>query len=327
MDVSPDGLLTELSRRSLPPPPIPGSASQLHWRMSVAQCNRYRDAIVAYSASNQVVTPETLLGAAYAAIGADTSSARFRVGLQPGTMNPVHVGHVSMALASLLDFDLQHVLMAPGGSVPDKPDSAPTDVRHRMLLLALRGYALNQWITATRIRARTAQMFDVAPLADRVPGGTPEARRALSDIAGFAWLIRANPGVSWVYIVGADKVRGYGPKNERALIVDTLGRADVKAAIVYYAREGHDLDVECDIAPYPWLFDQWRQRRLQVAPRRVGQISSVAVRTAIASGDDRIDGFQLSQYVHPVVVDYIRSNPALISSYERELRRASKEPP
>lgn len=64
-----------------------------------------------------------------------------RVGLLGGTFDPVHDGHLQLALAAKDELRLQRVLLLPASAPPHKPEGAVTSFDHRrqMLKLALAG--------------------------------------------------------------------------------------------------------------------------------------------------------------------------------------------
>jgi len=64
-----------------------------------------------------------------------------RIGLLGGTFDPVHDGHVQLALAARRELDLENVLLIPAAGPPHKPGVAVTSFHHRreMLVLALAG--------------------------------------------------------------------------------------------------------------------------------------------------------------------------------------------
>jgi nicotinate-nucleotide adenylyltransferase len=64
---------------------------------------------------------------------------RVKTGILGGTFNPVHNGHIDMALNIRREFDLKTVALMPCGSPPHKPDRtelAPAAMRRHMAALA-----------------------------------------------------------------------------------------------------------------------------------------------------------------------------------------------
>ncbi len=65
-----------------------------------------------------------------------------RIGLFGGSFDPVHRGHLLVALAACEELGLERLFFIPAAQSPFKPDRKPTpaDQRMRMLRLALAGY-------------------------------------------------------------------------------------------------------------------------------------------------------------------------------------------
>ena len=62
-----------------------------------------------------------------------------RIGIMGGTLNPVHRGHIAMALAAMESASLDRVLFLPDGQPPHKAGIAPAEDRWRMLVAATAG--------------------------------------------------------------------------------------------------------------------------------------------------------------------------------------------
>jgi nicotinate-nucleotide adenylyltransferase len=64
-----------------------------------------------------------------------------RIGILGGTFNPVHSGHIALAKAALVQYDLDQVLFMTSGNPPHKKDLnlTPSVKRHEMVSLALEG--------------------------------------------------------------------------------------------------------------------------------------------------------------------------------------------
>lgn len=63
--------------------------------------------------------------------------ARERIGIMGGTFNPIHRGHVAMALAAVKAASLDRVLFLPDGQPPHKRGIAPAEDRWRMVCAAV----------------------------------------------------------------------------------------------------------------------------------------------------------------------------------------------
>ncbi len=62
-----------------------------------------------------------------------------RIGIMGGTFNPVHQGHIAMALAAMDAASLDRVLFLPDGQPPHKTGIAPAEDRWRMVVAATAG--------------------------------------------------------------------------------------------------------------------------------------------------------------------------------------------
>ena len=62
--------------------------------------------------------------------------AKERIGIMGGTFNPIHTGHIQMALRAKEAAHLDQVLVVPSGNPPHKSDIAPAEDRWRMVCAA-----------------------------------------------------------------------------------------------------------------------------------------------------------------------------------------------
>ncbi|MDO8969815.1 MAG: hypothetical protein Q7U74_03945, partial [Saprospiraceae bacterium] len=205
----------------------------------------YLDAIkqVLKERGEKVITPDILFEAAKRATKDDYSTVKARVGLQPGTMNPLHYGHMTASLAGIIgrvhktDKNVKVMtLLANGGTVPDKPFAASADIRNEMAREACKDPSFKEWSEVTPIRGQIVDMFTASAEIMALSGLNENSRRFNMDMAAFIWLFVANPNVEWVYLVGSDKVDAYGKKDERGLLLETLNRTDAHASVVYFPR-------------------------------------------------------------------------------------------
>ena len=60
-----------------------------------------------------------------------------RIGLFGGSFDPVHLGHLLVALAAREELSLDRLFFVPAAQSPFKPDRQPTSSNHRLLLLRL----------------------------------------------------------------------------------------------------------------------------------------------------------------------------------------------
>jgi nicotinic acid mononucleotide adenylyltransferase len=304
------------------------SPTAVFFAMSQAQQNQYALAIhrILELDNQKTVSPDVLFRAADLAVLGQTSETEARIGLQPGTMNPVHYGHISAALAAILAESLDLVILMTGANVPDKPYSANSTLRYEMLRLAIAESGLTDWLWATLIRQQVAEMFSQDPRLQVLLGQDDFAKRSTIDLAAFIWLFRANPKVKWTYVVGSDKISGYGGKGEYDLIVNTL--ADVRASthVLYIERQDEVINVDKDISPYDWMLANWKNGFFKKSPLSTYQISASAIRTAIAEcNGDAADTIAAEALAHSVLA-FILEKKDLLSLYSREaaLRRLNE---
>jgi len=296
--------------------------SVMHTAMTEAQKSCYSEAILQkmLSANLNVVTPDLLFDAADEAMANEVSTSDAHVGLQPGTMNPVHNGHISTALGGILVNELDTVLLAAGATVPDKPRSVHPTIRNEMLRIATGGNALSEWLHVTPVRQQTAEMFSVNRQLLLLAGESEKVRRSNMDIAAFIWLFRANPKVRWTYLVGSDKVAGYGRLEEYDLIVGTLADRRVNARVLYSVRDGEDVEVANHIAPYDWMLQKWHSGFFKRSPLPTCPVSARKIKIALVKGYDHVDGLPLNECLPEEIWTYIRTHKTLLASYAREVQ-------
>lgn len=111
-----------------------------------------------------------------------------RLGVFGGTFDPVHSAHVAMAEAAAAKFRLSRILWVPARVSPHKSDT-PTDVRHRVAMLALAIQGRPDWSVSLEELDREGPSYTVDTLRE-------VAARSLHDeiwllmgtdaLAGFA---------------------------------------------------------------------------------------------------------------------------------------------
>lgn len=74
--------------------------------------------------------------------------AKERIGILGGTFDPIHEGHIHMALTALKAANLDRVLMLPTGNPPHKTDITPAEDRWRMVCCAC---AQHDHLTPSRV--------------------------------------------------------------------------------------------------------------------------------------------------------------------------------
>jgi len=134
-----------------------------------------------------------------------------RIGILGGSFDPVHAGHVGLAVAARERLRLDRVLLVPAASQPLKPRGAvaPAEDRYAMVLLAVRG---RPGIEASDLELRRAgPSYTVDTLR--------EVRRGLE------------PGDALLLLLGADALRDF-PRWREAAAIPAL------AEVVAFPRPG-----------------------------------------------------------------------------------------
>jgi hypothetical protein len=265
------------------------------------------------------LSPSLFFDAADQALDSYASSTSARIGILPGTMNPPHLGHVTAAIAAVIDLKLNAVFLAPAGIVPEKPDSPSGHLRLKMVEAAVDDKSVSGWLHSTSVRLDAVEMFLNEPQPREFGLDDSGAhRRLLMDVAAFAWLFRANPNVNWTYLVGSDKVADYGRGGQRALIVDTLCDSRARTNIVYYPRRAKTVDFKRDVEPYPWLSERWRTGHFKESPIKSLDISGHQIRAAL--GSRRGDSSHAKTSLQEGVLHFIMQHEELLALYSREAR-------
>jgi guanylate kinase len=298
---------------------------QLLFAASDAQLQDYLEAIKneLELRGEKTITPDILFDAADRALKDKKSEIKARIGLQPGTINPLTYGHITASLAGILgritSTDKNKntkvmTLIANGGTVPDKPFASPASIRNEMAREACKDPELGKWADVTPIRGQMVDMFSSSADTLAIAGKDEGSRRFNMDMAAFIWLFVANPNVEWIYQVGSDKVDGYGRKNERGLLEETLSREEAHATVVYFTRTGEEIDYEKNIKAYPWLDALWNKGFfIESTVGSFANLSATDVRTALVEGKDylgdKASNRPLNESVSKEVIDYIRNTP------------------
>ena len=251
-------------------------------------------AIVIEKDKIRVVTADILREAASRALPQVRSTVAGKVGLLPGTLNPVSYANLTLATAGIIDGDLNGVIVANGGLVPEKPYVPGAEIRNGMLKAAIKGEGLEEQVASTNIRQQMVDMLsapfsgdDIGVKDDKnkgfiVTGKDADGQRRKMDIAAFIWLFTAYPNVKWTYMVDSDKIRQYGPKDEKELL-QLL--ADRGVTILYTAPEKQEIVPDKDFRAYDWLKNLSGMFK-QVTTKTAVDIQLQAVRKAVMENDE-----------------------------------------
>lgn len=174
-----------------------------------------------------------------------------RIGLMGGTFDPVHLGHLCIAEAARVRFELDQVVWIPAGDPPHKPSGAVTHQEHR--------YAMTVLATASHPR------FHVSRLELERPGQS----YAIDTVEHFR---HAYPDHEPYFIIGADAI----------LEIQTWRRPDdvlARARFIAVTRPGYDL------ARLEALLPPEHLRRVETLETLALDISSTELRRRARAGE------------------------------------------
>ncbi len=193
-----------------------------------------------------------------------------RMALFGGTFDPIHNGHVQMALEFARRLQLDRVLLMPTFVPPHKMKQQMASVEDRLAMC--------------RLVAQEHPVLEVSDLEAR-------GRRARITAATQEARPNPNPEAEWYLITGADMFCTlstwwrFGTIAERAVLC-AAPRDDVDyAQLRAYAEKLEALGARCAVEDIPLI-----------------RISSTEIREAAARGDD------LTRWLPPAVADYIRGH-------------------
>ena len=182
-----------------------------------------------------------------------------RIGLFGGTFDPIHRGHVDLALACRAELGLDAVWLVPAALPPHKP-AARFTAHHRMAMVALASAGHECLVPDPRELEREGPSYTIDTL-ERI-----HAER---------------PGVELNLLMGADSLRDFASWRRWREIIDL-------ATLVATARAGVDLDEALAAARGIIPSD-----RLRIVRHEPPGWSSRELRARLAAGDpchDALDG-------------------------------------
>ena len=177
-----------------------------------------------------------------------------RSGIMGGTLDPVHNGHIQIALAAKRLLGLDRVMLLPAGDPPHK--AHPTKKRDRLNM--------------ARIAAESAEGLYVSELEIAREGTT-------FTVDTMRELTQREPGTQWYYVIGADTLnvldswRSFGEVAGLCTFA-VIGRAD----------EAVDMNRVRDL-------EQQYSARFEVLPFHGPDVSSTQIRERVARGEDISD--------------------------------------
>ena len=202
-----------------------------------------------------------------------------RIGILGGTLDPVHLGHLSIARAALERLDLDGVWLLPSGRPPHKGHTAPPMDRLEMARRAAEGL---DWLTA-----------DDTEVAREGTTYTVDTLTAYTS---------AHPGWEFVYIIGADTV----PVLHLWRDFPRVAKLTRFAALL---REGFD---DSGLAAAIARLEKDYGARIERLDFSGPDISSTGIRSRRRRGE-RIDDL-----VPPGVAAYIREKGLYLCAYSQE---------
>ena len=84
-----------------------------------------------------------------------------RIGIMGGTFDPIHMGHLVMAEAVRMDYELTKVLFIPAGNPPHKQGQPITSVIHRYIMTMMATYSNPYFYVSPIERDRPGPSFTI----------------------------------------------------------------------------------------------------------------------------------------------------------------------
>jgi nicotinate-nucleotide adenylyltransferase len=176
---------------------------------------------------------------------------RERIGIYGGTFDPIHLGHLILAVELRHALALDRVLFVPAGEPPHKPAAPISLAHHRVRMIEL------------SIAGRTGLELSSIDIEREGPSFTRETLQVVA---------RQFPRAELVFLMGADSLRDLPSWRDPARI---LALAELGVA----TRPGVDIDLDTLLVSLPQL----KGRFTLVDSPRIA-ISSRDIRDRIASG-------------------------------------------
>jgi len=199
-----------------------------------------------------------------------------KIGILGGTLDPVHNGHIEIALAAMKELGLDRVALMPSGDPPHK--TRATDKQDRLQMARIATEAHPGLYASDREICRSGTTYTVDTLSA---------------------LTVERPEVEWTYILGADALNKLDTWKEFPRIARLCSFAAV-------SRPGCDEDLARLRAR---AIGSCYQTRVDLLPVSGPPLSSTSVRKRVA------EGLPIDDSVPAAVADYIRQNGLYLCKY------------
>ncbi len=204
-------------------------------------------------------------------VQSDNSVKCERIGILGGSFDPIHMGHINIALNALAEYGLNEVWFIPAGHSPNKTEAGmtPAEDRARMVELAIGDYS----------SFRLSRMEIECPTVSYT-------------YLTLTRLTEQYPGKRFYFIMGADSLDYFEQWRHPEIIAR-------KAVILVAVRDRMDLmQIRKKTEEIEMLF------QADIRPLTGGKtdISSTIIRDAVAGGR------RTSDHLPPKVAEYIRSH-------------------
>ena len=199
-----------------------------------------------------------------------------KIGILGGTLDPVHNGHIEIALAAMAELGLDRVALMPSGDPPHKVRATDKWDRLKMAEIAASGY-VGLYASDAEIR-RECRTYTVDTLST---------------------LAVERPDVEWTYILGADALNKLDSWREFPRIARLCSFAG-------FSRPGCDEELAKLRAT---AISTCYHTRVDLMPVSGPALSSTAVRRRVA------EGLSIDDCVPPAVAAYIRRKGLYLCHY------------
>lgn len=199
-----------------------------------------------------------------------------KVGILGGTLDPIHNGHIQIALAAMDVLGLDGVTLMPAGDPPHKPRATAKADRMAMAYLAAAEHA---GLTASDVEIRRE--------------GTTYTVDTLSALSV------EQPDVRWTYIIGADTLNVLESWREFPRVARLCDFAVIN-------RPGCDVELAKLRAG---AIEACYGTRVSLLPVSGPPLSSTTIRAQVAAGED------ITSSVPAPVADYIREKGLYLCDY------------